>query len=158
MALALLCRRRRSAAFERTPDLPATSDSGTLLGALLADGAATPTALTDGFKLAFTVGAGFAVIALVATLYVGSALFIESYPQTSPWSYCEAVCPDNAFLLGSEPAWLGDVVVPIREVVTIGLFLAVTVRVGQRVSRSTPITRTYSAEPSTIMPLASVRP
>ena len=32
-------------------------------------------------------------------------------------------------------------VVPVREVVTILMFLAVTVRVGQRVSRSTPITR-----------------
>jgi len=33
---------------------------------LLASGVARPTALTDGFKLAFWVGVGFAVIALAA--------------------------------------------------------------------------------------------
>jgi EmrB/QacA subfamily drug resistance transporter len=45
-----------------------TTVSTTRTNNLLADGVATPTALTDGFKLAFTVGVGFAVIALVATL------------------------------------------------------------------------------------------
>jgi len=44
-----------------------TTVSTTRTNNLLADGVATPTALTDGFKLAFTVGVGFAVIALVAT-------------------------------------------------------------------------------------------
>jgi hypothetical protein len=45
-----------------------TTVSTTRTNNLLADGVPTPTALTDGFKLAFTVGVGFAVIALVATL------------------------------------------------------------------------------------------
>jgi EmrB/QacA subfamily drug resistance transporter len=35
---------------------------------LLADGVAPPTALTDGFRLAFSVGVGFAVLALAVTL------------------------------------------------------------------------------------------
>jgi hypothetical protein len=45
-----------------------TTVSTTRTNNLLADGVATPAALTDGFKLAFTVGVGSAVIALVATL------------------------------------------------------------------------------------------
>ena len=36
---------------------------------------------------------------------------------------------------------MGDVVVPIREALTFLLFLAVTLRMGQRVMRATPITR-----------------
>ena len=44
-----------------------TTVSTTRTSNLLANGVATPTALTDGFKLAFMVGVGFAVIALVAT-------------------------------------------------------------------------------------------
>ena len=45
-----------------------TTVSTTRTNSLLADGVAVPTALTDGFSLAFQVGVGFAVVALVATL------------------------------------------------------------------------------------------
>jgi len=45
-----------------------TTVSTTRTNNLLARGVATPTALTDGFKLAFWVGLGFAAIALVAAL------------------------------------------------------------------------------------------
>ena len=44
-----------------------TTVSTTRTNNLLADGVAAPTALTDGFKLAFWVGVGLAVLGLVAT-------------------------------------------------------------------------------------------
>ena len=74
-------------------------------------------------------------------LYLPTALLDASFQTPSPWTSCASGCPDNAFQLGSEPAFLGDVVVPVREVLTMLLFLAVTVRLGQRVVRATPITR-----------------
>jgi EmrB/QacA subfamily drug resistance transporter len=45
-----------------------TTVSTTRTNNLLADGVAGPVALTDGFKLAFSVGVGFAVVAVAATL------------------------------------------------------------------------------------------
>ncbi|HYI36893.1 MAG TPA: histidine kinase [Thermoleophilaceae bacterium] len=83
-------------------------------------------------------GAG---VALVAFLYLPTALLDASFPTPSPWTSCETGCPGNAFLLGSEPAFVGDVVAPVREILTMLLFLAVTARLGQRVARATPITR-----------------
>ena len=82
-----------------------------------------------------------AVMAVVAVLYLPTALLDASFPTPSQWTSCDSGCPGNAFLLGSEPAFVDDVVVPVREVMTILLFLAVTIRVGQRVVRATPITR-----------------
>jgi len=59
-----------------------TTVSTTRTNNLLASGVARPTALTDGFKLAFWVGVGFAVIAL-ATAFV--ALKREDLkPQAQP--------------------------------------------------------------------------
>jgi MFS family permease len=59
-----------------------TTVSTTRTNNLLASGVARPTALTDGFKLAFWVGVGFAVIAL-ATAFV--ALKPEDLrPQAQP--------------------------------------------------------------------------
>jgi EmrB/QacA subfamily drug resistance transporter len=55
-----------------------TTLSTTRTNNLLASGVARPTALTDGFRLAFWVGVGFAVIALVAALV---ALKREELPQ-----------------------------------------------------------------------------
>jgi MFS family permease len=47
-----------------------TTVSTTRTSNLLAEGVAAPTALTDGFRLAFGVGVGFAVIALALTFIV----------------------------------------------------------------------------------------
>ena len=82
-----------------------------------------------------------AAVAILAVLYLPTAVLVESFPTPSQFTSCEAGCPDNAFLIGSEPAFVGDVVVPLREALTMLLFLAVTLRMGQRVVRATPITR-----------------
>jgi MFS family permease len=53
---------------------------------LLASGVASPTALTDGFRLAFWVGVGFAVIAVAAALVAlkREELVPQSEPAESP--------------------------------------------------------------------------
>ena len=71
------------------------------------------------------VGAGVCVLAV---LYLPTALLDARLPAPSPCTSCDSACPGNAFLLGSEPAFVGDVVVPLREALTMLLFLAVTVR------------------------------
>jgi signal transduction histidine kinase len=87
---------------------------------------------------ALAVGA----VALVATLYLPTALITETYPAPSPFSTCAADCPQNAFmLLGSEPSWLDDAVVPLRELLSAALLLAVVVRLGFRIHRATRLMR-----------------
>jgi signal transduction histidine kinase len=74
-----------------------------------------------------------AVAALIAVLFVGSALFVEAYPAQTPWASCDADCPANAFLvLDSEPAVMDSFVQPLRELLAIGLLLAIA---GSRIAR-----------------------
>ena len=82
-----------------------------------------------------------AAVALLVIFYLPTALLDGSFPVPSPYMSCDAGCPANAFLIGSEPAFVGDVVVPVREVLAMLLFLAVSLRMGQRVARATAITR-----------------
>ena len=83
-----------------------------------------------------------AAVALVATLYLPTALITETYPAPSQFSTCAAECPQNAFmLLGSEPSWLDDAIVPLRELLSAALLLAVVVRLGFRIHRATRLMR-----------------
>jgi signal transduction histidine kinase len=83
-----------------------------------------------------------AVVALVATLFLPTALITEDYPAPSPYSTCVDDCPQNAFmLLGSEPAWVDAVVVPLRELLASALVIAVVARLGHRISRATRLMR-----------------
>jgi signal transduction histidine kinase len=85
------------------------------------------------------VGAAFG---LVAVLFLPTALIAESYPTPSEFSTCEAECPSNAFVLvGSEPAFLGDVVLPLREVLAGAILLAVVIRLVDRIRRATGLMR-----------------
>ena len=62
-----------------------------------------------------------------------TALLVERYPVPAPWVGCVAGCPANAFMIsGSEPAFIADVVRPLREVLTIVLFAAASVRLATR--------------------------
>jgi signal transduction histidine kinase len=71
--------------------------------------------------------------ALAAVLYVGSAFFVHHFPAPSPWDTCGADCPANAFMLTrSEPGFVADVVQPVREVLTVAVFLLVVVLLVRR--------------------------
>ena len=54
--------------------------------------------------------------ALVAVLYLPSALISQDFPAPAPYSSCDGGCPDNAFfLLGTEPAFVDSVLRPVRD-------------------------------------------
>jgi hypothetical protein len=75
-------------------------------------------------------------------LFFPPALTTESYPAPSQFSTCLADCPQNAFmLLGSEPAWVGDVLFPLRELIASLLLLAIVARLAYRISRATRLMR-----------------
>src|SRR4051794_7903909 len=83
-----------------------------------------------------------ALTALLTCLYLGSALLVESYPQHTPWATCQLDCPPNAFLaVDHEPAAMQSVVQPLREVLAIALFAAVTASMARRWRRATPVRR-----------------
>ena len=83
-----------------------------------------------------------AAVAVVAALFLPTALLTETYPAPSQFSTCTADCPQNAFmLLGSEPAWVDDLVVPLRELLASLILLAVVVRLADRIRRATRLMR-----------------
>jgi signal transduction histidine kinase len=83
-----------------------------------------------------------AAVAVVAGLFIPTALIVETYPAPSQFSTCAADCPQNAFMvLGSEPAWVDDVVIPLRELLASVILLAVVVRLADRIRRATRLMR-----------------
>ena len=81
-------------------------------------------------------------VALVAILYAPTALIAETFPTPSHVTTCVAGCPENAFmLLSTEPAFLDSVVIPLREVLTVALVIAVTARLMSRVRHATRLMR-----------------
>jgi signal transduction histidine kinase len=88
-------------------------------------------------------GLFLAIVAIVGLLYVPTVLIDQSFPQPSPWASCVPPdCPGNAFMVASsEPGILEDAIVPLRELLVILLMVAVAVRLGQRVTRATPLMR-----------------
>ena len=83
-----------------------------------------------------------AAAALVAILFLPTAFITETYPTPFPFATCTSDCPGNAFmLLGSEPAFLDDVVVQLRELLVVALLLGVVVRLADRIRRATRLMR-----------------
>jgi signal transduction histidine kinase len=79
------------------------------------------------------------MLLLVATLFFPSALLTDQFPNPSIWSTCVDTCPANAFqVVTPEPGWVGDLVVPLREVLASALYVAVALRLTQRIVRATP--------------------
>lgn len=78
---------------------------------------------------------------LLALLYLPTAL-IAQYPTPSPWSMCTAGCPTNAFALtNSTPAFVSNIVGPLRSVLTVALLVAVAAVVIQRARNSGALLR-----------------
>jgi hypothetical protein len=69
-------------------------------------------------------------------------LFVESYPPHTPWATCTADCPANAFLvLDSQPAFMDDVVQPVRELLAVAVLGGVMVSMIRRWRAATPLRR-----------------
>jgi signal transduction histidine kinase len=83
-----------------------------------------------------------AVVVTVVAFYLPTALLTDGYPVPSPWTTCSEDCPANAFqVVSPEPAWVEDVVRPVREVLTVALFGAATLRLGLRLPGASRLTR-----------------
>jgi signal transduction histidine kinase len=83
-----------------------------------------------------------AVWALVATLYLPTALIVRHFPEPSPWARCDVDCPANAFaLVHVDPRLVDDVIQPVREILAVLAVLAVAVLLAQRMRRSGPMLR-----------------
>ena len=79
---------------------------------------------------------------VVAVLFLPTALLVEAYPIPAPWADCSDGCPGNAFMLvDSQPAFVDDVVRPLREVLVVALFAAATARVAWRMRGASALTR-----------------
>jgi signal transduction histidine kinase len=79
---------------------------------------------------------------LVALLYVPTALVVDSYPSPSPMSACNAGCPGNAFMvIGSQPGFVNDLIVPFREAVTMILLVGVIAVLAARIRSGTLLMR-----------------
>jgi signal transduction histidine kinase len=74
-------------------------------------------------------------VAVVAALYLPSAL-LAPYPEPVPWAACGTDCPANAFQLTAGSGFVTDVLQPLREVLTVLIFAAVTLSVARRALRS----------------------
>jgi signal transduction histidine kinase len=80
--------------------------------------------------------------ALVAVLYLPTALVAAGYPLPSPATTCTSGCPPNAFLLlHAEPAIVGGALVPLREIATVLLMLAVAFRLTMRLRSASRLAR-----------------
>jgi hypothetical protein len=82
---------------------------------------------------------GLALVFLI--LCLPSALLVAQYPMPSPYTTCDP-CPPNAFMVvGSEPAFVENVVRPVRELLSVAIFVVVTVRFGVRIRGSSHLVR-----------------
>ena len=83
---------------------------------------------------------------VLAVLYLPTALLADGYPTPSTWASCVHACPGNAFQVAAhEPAWVGGVVLPLRELLVSILFVLLTLRLVVRIRRATvPMRRTLT--------------
>jgi len=78
----------------------------------------------------------------VGLLYLPSALLVEHYPEPAPIGWCDVGCPENAFMaVSAQPAFVDSLLIPVREVVSVGLFAAVIVVLALRVRAATRLMR-----------------
>jgi signal transduction histidine kinase len=83
-----------------------------------------------------------AIVLVVLCLYLPTAFLVDTYPLPNPWVDCSDGCPGNAFMLvDSQPAFVDDVVRPLREILTVALFAAGTARVAWRMRGASSLTQ-----------------
>lgn len=79
---------------------------------------------------------------LVALLYLPTVLLANQYPNPSPWSMCTGGCPRNAFaLVSSTPTLVANLVIPVRELLTVAVLVAVSAVAIQRTRNAGPLMR-----------------
>jgi signal transduction histidine kinase len=76
----------------------------------------------------------YAVLGLVAALYLPTALMVDHYPEPAPFVTCGTDCPANAFTLFNVD--IDAVIRPLREILTVLAVFGVTVSVAHRMRHS----------------------
>jgi signal transduction histidine kinase len=80
------------------------------------------------------------ISATCAMLFLPTAFLVEHYPEPSLWATCLDNCPENAFMLvATEPGFVDAWVRPVREAITIAVFLAVVGVFSHRFRTATPL-------------------
>src|SRR5215210_4681582 len=83
-----------------------------------------------------------AAVAQLMLLYLPTALLVHDYLLPSPWTGCQSGCPRNAFMAtATEPAWIAEVVNPVRDFALVLLLVAITVVLARRVTHGTRLMR-----------------
>ena len=81
-----------------------------------------------------------ASVVLIVVLFVGSAPFVEAYPQQSPFALCRSDCPPNAFfILDAEPRLMAAVIQPAREVLALLLLAGIAASLMRRYRTATAL-------------------
>ncbi len=81
-------------------------------------------------------------IVLTSLLYLPTALLVARYPSPSPWSSCTATCPHNAFMaVTHQPALIDGAINPVRDLLTVIVFLIVAVRLTTRIRDANSLLR-----------------
>lgn len=78
---------------------------------------------------------------LVALLYLPTVPFAE-FPLPAPWTTCVEGCPTNAFAVASEPAFVADIIEPVRGLLAFAIYIAAAAVLARRVHRASPLART----------------
>jgi len=82
------------------------------------------------------------VAATAAVLYLPTALLVDRYPEPSLWTRCSDGCPENAFqLVDAEPAFVDAWMLPLREGLTVFLFLLAVAVLARRLHTSSELAR-----------------
>src|SRR6202012_1468100 len=81
-------------------------------------------------------------LAAVVILYLPTALVITHYPVPAPFTSCHVHCPRNVFMgVGPQPASVGRVPRPLRELITVVLFVIVAVRLAAKIRAAGTLVR-----------------
>jgi signal transduction histidine kinase len=84
----------------------------------------------------------WASIAVAGALYLPSALLATTYPTPTPYASCGTHCPHNALAVTtSTPGLVDDYMRPLREVLTVIIFVAVAAVLVRRTRNGIPLTR-----------------
>jgi signal transduction histidine kinase len=73
---------------------------------------------------------------LVIALYLPTVPLVGQYPLPTPFTSCTTECPPNSFFLGFEPGFIATAVKPLREALTIVLYLSVVALLSIRLRRA----------------------
>jgi signal transduction histidine kinase len=73
---------------------------------------------------------------LIALLYVPTIPFTDQYPLPAPFTACKLDCPQNFFLSGSEPAFIADVVKPVRDALAMLIYIGAVLVLTGRLRRA----------------------